>query len=95
MVGPKVGITAAHNIYSHCFGEALYSLVTLGRNGSYHIVKCYVKKPFVFPSNYKKLPFAERLENDYAFVVLDIDESGYLSDFTGFIGMRSNFNPKK
>ena len=89
MVGPKVGITAAHNIYSHQFGEATESSITLGVRGSYRIARSMGKKPFIFPAYYRKLPFAERIEYDYAFVVLDTDD---LTGFTGFIGMKTHFD---
>lgn len=91
MVGPNVGITAAHNLYSEKYGEARSSVVTLGLNGNYYLIKCYVKKPFIISPHFKNLEFWDRIEHDYAFVVLDTDDLG---DFSGFLGMRSNFNPK-
>lgn len=55
MVGPNVGITAAHNLYSHTFGEARSSVVTLGLNGNYYLIKCKVRKPFIISHNFKNL----------------------------------------
>ena len=57
MVGPKIGITAAHNIYSHRLGEARSSIVTLGLNGNFYTLKCHVKKPFIISPKFKSLPF--------------------------------------
>lgn len=74
LVAPNVILTCAHNVYSkNIFSEASRVVFFLGLNGDKALSRgIEVKKPYIYPSNYKTKLIDTNLEhdNDWAFLVL-------------------------